>query len=96
MEDLLHLDTCRLKGELSYSARFGQVDSPFQWQKWVAWLSSYPDQRLRAYIVKGICHGFRMGYNSDATCRPSRGNMKSALENPQVIRDYLGTECKAG
>ena len=69
---------------------------PLQWQEWDARLSSYPDQRLRAYIVDGIQHGFRMGYNQETMCQSSRGNMKSALENLHVIVEYLHTECEAG
>ena len=49
---------------------------------------------MRSYIVEGIHYGFRVGYNYDAICRPSKGNMKSALDNPEVIRDYLRTELK--
>ena len=44
---------------------------------------------LRAYIVEGIRHGFRVGYNFNSTCHHVRGNMKSAGDNPQVIQDYL-------
>ena len=96
MEDLLHLDACHPKGESSHSSVLGQVDSPLRWQEWDTRLSAYPDQRLRSYIVEGIRHGFRVGYSRESTCRSSRGNMKSALDNPHVIRDYLRTECEAG
>ena len=35
-------------------------------------------------------------YNQEATCRSSRGNMKSALENPHVNGKYLHAECEVG
>ena len=69
---------------------------PLRWQEWDSCLSLYPDQRSRAYIVDGICHGFCVGYNQEATCRSSRGNMKSALENPHVNGEYLHAECEVG
>ena len=83
------------KGEL-FICSGGQVDSPLLWQEWDARLSSYPNQRLRAYIVDGIRYSFRAGYNCDSTCRSCRGNMRSTLENPHVIQDYLWTKCEAG
>ena len=65
---------------------------PLQWQEWDSCLSLYPDQRLRVYIVNGICHGFRVGYNQEATSQSYRGNMK----NPHVISEYLHVECETG
>ena len=94
MEDLLHLDARRPKGNVTIPPELNSVNSPLRWQEWDAKLSSYPDQRLRAYLVEGIRYGFRVGYNYDSVCRPAKGNMKSALDNPQVIREYLGAELK--
>ena len=88
--------SCCLKGEPSYSYILGRVDLPLQWLEWDAQLSSYLDQRLSAYIVDGIRYSFCVDYNHDTTSRSCRGNMRSALENPHVIQDYLHTECEAG
>ena len=96
MEDLLHLDACHPTAKPSYSSVLGQVHSPLRWQEWDTPLSLYPDQRLRAYIVDGIRHSFHVGYNREAMCRSSRGNMKSTLENPHAISEYLRAECEAG
>ena len=96
MEDLLHLDACRSRGEQSPPPELASVISPLRWQEWDSRLSTYPDQRLRTYLVEGIRRGFRIGYSYDAACRHARGNMKSAQDNPQVIRDYLATELHAG
>ena len=62
---------------------------PLRWQEWDSCLSLYPDQRSRAYIVDGICHGFYVGYNQEATCRSSRCNMKSVLENLHAVNTYM-------
>ena len=72
------------------------VESPLRWKEWDTRLTSYPDHRLRSYIVKGICYGFQVGYNYDTVRCPSKGNIKSALDNPQVIQDYLHMEVKEG
>ena len=96
MEDLLHLDTCRPKESSKLPLALNRVISPLRWQEWDTRLRSYPDQRLRAYIVEGICHGFWVGYNFNATCHHVQGNMKSAGDNPQVIQDYLDSDLKEG
>ena len=96
MEDLLHLDACRPEESTKLPLALNRVISPLQWQEWDTRLRSYPDQRLRAYIVEGIRHGFRVGYNFNSTCHHVQGNMKSAGKNPQVIQDYLDTELKEG
>ena len=96
MEDLLHLQACRPQENITLTRELSRVESPLRWKEWDARLTSHPDQRLRSYIVEGIRYGFRVGYNYKATRCSSKGNMRSALDNPQVIRDYLRTELKEG
>ena len=96
MEDLLHLDVCRPKESTKLPLALNRAISPLRWQEWDTQLRSYPDQRLRAYKVEGIRHGFQVGYNFNSTCHHVRGNMKSAGDNPQVIQDYLDNELKEG
>lgn len=96
MEDLLRLDACRPKENATLLPTLSNVNSPLRWREWDARLSSYPDQRLRTYLVEGIRKGFRVGYNYDSVCHHVKGNMKSAMDNPQVVQDYLGTELKEG
>ena len=96
MEDLLHLDACHPQGRGMLPPELRRVESPLRWKEWDTRLTLYPDQSLRSYIVEGIRYGFRVGYNYDAIRRPSKGNMKSALDNPEVIRDYLHMELKEG
>ena len=41
--------------------------------------------------------GFRIGFNySLVACSPTTSNMKSAVQNPLVIDEYLTKECVAG
>ena len=66
------------------------------WREWDCSLATHPDQCFRQYISDGLCHGFRVRFNYRHHCRKSRCNMSSALQQPQVIRDYLAQECSEG
>ena len=59
-------------------------------------LASHPDPQFRDYIVKGIQDSFRVGFNYNKKCRSASKNMRSALQNPSVVSNYLMTECMAG
>ena len=96
MENLPHLGTCRPTGEAKQLICTGTGTLPLRWQEWDSCLSLYPDQRLTVYVVDGIYHGFHVGYDQEATSHSSRGNMKSSLENPHVIGEYLHVEFEAG
>ncbi len=47
------------------------------------------NEGLRAYITDWICCGFRLGFEYGSPCRPTRKNMKSALEHLKVVDEYL-------
>ena len=49
------------------------------------------------YLLDGICHVFRIGYNDDPSrmWRSAKRNMLSAKQNPQVVSDYLKREQEA-
>ena len=47
--------------------------------------------------MEGIRDGFRVGFDySRHSCKWATGNMSSALEHPEVVRDYLAQECSEG
>ena len=96
MEDLLQLDAGRSSVPMRLPPGMEEVDSPLRWQEWDRCLAEHPDQRFRAYIVNGIRFGFRIGYAYHHSPRKSRQNMPSALEKPEVIREYLAKECSEG
>jgi hypothetical protein len=58
----------------------------------------HPDQVFRKYVVDGIRHGFRVGfdYARAGPTHSSRGNMISSQEHPEVIQEYLAEECSEG
>ena len=76
--------------------RLEEVHCPLPWQEWDCSLASHPDQQFCAYIRDGLCYGFQVGYDYRHSCQKARRNMASALEQPQVIREYLGKECSEG
>ena len=73
------------------------AQSPLQLKAWSAALRSHPDTEFAGYILEGIQHGFRIGYNhTDHTCLPAVRNLPSATEHPDVISKYLTTEVAKG
>ena len=49
------------------------------------------------YVVDGTRTYFRVGFDySSHTCKKAARNMRSALEKPEVVRDYLVKECAEG
>ena len=55
------------------------------------------DRWLVDYVVQGIQNVFKIGfdYRRTQTKRVS-SNMRSVLEHPEVVRDYLAKECAEG
>lgn len=44
--------------------------------------------------MSGLHIGFHVGYNYQTPSFKGRRNMASAIANPDVVRDYLATECE--
>ena len=55
-----------------------------------------PNSDKVAYMVKGLCDGFHLGFHSSTSLKSAAGNMASALLNPQVIDSYLQSEVQFG
>ena len=55
-------------------------------------MEHHPDKAFRDYIVSGLREGFRIGFKGHE-CRPAKTNIKSPLEQPQVVLKYLRDEC---
>ncbi len=43
--------------------------------------------------TNAIRYGFTLGFEYGSPCRPTRKIMKSALQHPVVVDDYLAREC---
>lgn len=70
--------------------------SPLVDAEWAALLHGHPDQAFTEYILSGLRHGFRIGFNRSCPLRAAKHNMQSALEHPEIVTCYLEEEVKAG
>ena len=52
----------------------------------------HPDQAFAEYILNGLKHGFRIGFNRKSRLSSASANMQSAMLHPQVITEYLQKE----
>ena len=73
-----------------------EIITPLCWQAGERCLEKQPDTHFWAYIVNGISFGFRVDCTYQHTCSRFSHNMPSALERPEVIREYLAKECSEG
>ena len=73
------------------------IASPLRWQEWQLALRTHPDRAFAKYLVEGIKEGFRVGFKySSNQCRWAGNNMGSAIEHPEIVREYLAKECAEG
>ena len=98
MEDLLELEAA---GErpIPCQPELRRVISPLatKLQQWRRYLDLHPDRRFAEFILRGLGSGFRIGCAVGVEDPVSGGkNMKSAVQNPQVVSEYLDAELRAG
>ena len=70
--------------------------SPLNVSQFTLDLAGHPDRQAVAYVLDGLQHGFRLGFQPARRLKPARKNKPSALQNPKVIDDYLATEVALG
>ena len=58
-------------------------------------LANHPDQKFVHNLIEGLQSGFHIGYCGPRTPLISR-NLKSALDNPSIVSDYLAQEVSLG
>ena len=93
--DLLKLDQNRpLTSE--QDSRLKAIVTPLVLQDWESMLTSHPDRVFSNYLLSGMSHGLRVGFNRSFPLRSVKCNMRSAIEHPKVVSQYLGEEVKAG
>ena len=64
--------------------------------RWRQALAGHPDRVFARYILEGLEHGFRVGYNAGTPLFPTPGNMHSARLHPEVIDGYISKETEEG
>ena len=71
--------------------------SPLIVSKFQIELCNHPDRAAVSYVLEGLKHGFRLGFSpSSWVLKSSCTNMRSAIQQPSVIDDYLQTEIAHG
>ena len=74
-----------------------KVTTPLKACVWRSELADHPDGEFADYLLEGIQHGFRIGFNfAHYTCTSVKRNMLSAIQNPGVVEDYIAKECILG
>ena len=97
MKDLLELETVASSRTVDSIPPILQgIHTPLVVQQWKASLAPHPDKNFSQYITQGLQHGFHIGMDASSTLKAASVNMQLALQNPDVIRERLSTECKAG
>ena len=94
---LLQIMSCKLMGDNPLPTECRQVVTPLRWREWEKALCSFPDHQLVACLLQGLRSGFRIGFDYRAhkvKIRP--GNLKSALDNPGPVEEYLHKELQMG
>ncbi len=51
-----------------------------------------PLKLLAAYLLQGIQHGFRIGFDRHYKCKSTKRNMPSAYQHPSIVESYLAKE----
>ena len=96
MKDLQAL--CSSHSPYPIAPAIAQVQSPLQpcLDQWHILLAHQPDQHLAEYILNGIQHGFRIGFNWGTPLCSARWNIQSAYDHPEVVDEYIASELSKG
>ena len=92
----MHLDRCHSNEAATLPGAITEIRTPLIAKAWENALQCHPDSDFKHYILSGITNGFRIGFNRRQQLRSSRRNMLSALNNPEIVEQYLGKECSLG
>ena len=70
------------------------LPTPVKVSKLKEWLSGYPVPKTNL-LTNGFAKGFKVGYEGKPNCKVVN-NLKSALDNSEVVDDYLQKELDSG
>ena len=85
------LDFCRSQG-LPTPSELTPVSTPLVVPAWEKALEGHPDRAFVRYIVDGLSHGFRIGFNRRFPLRSAAANMGYASLHAGVVSVYLKKE----
>ena len=93
MEQLKQLDSYSVVTEEMTLSMFDQATTPLVYAEWAKQLRLHPDVEFCGYILNGIAHGFRIGFDaSKVQCVSAKKNMQSASQHSSVVEEYLEKE----
>lgn len=97
IDDLMAMDQCR-SGSHVLPVEAMKIVTPLKLEAWKQMLMNHPDRSYVNYIVDGIKHGFRIGFDDTNNTKllPATRNMQSASDHYLVITEYLHDECLKG
>ena len=96
MDQLLTLESQAVEQHSKLSAALQLIVTPLHYEVWKFYLASHYDQRFAQFILRGIKHGFRIGFNSrNISLKANHSNLMSALDHPQVVTSYIQDEVQA-
>ncbi len=97
MADLFKLEKGVPSPQVVVPPYLRRVATPLRLLVWRSELSPHPDPEFRHFILRGIEHGFRIGFNYEASrCQKASHNVPSATEHPEPIEKYLANELGTG
>lgn len=60
--------------------------------EWEPYLRTYPDQRMAAFLRRGIQYGFRIGFSPSQSLERGVSNHRSVVLNPDTVTAYIADE----
>ena len=73
------------------------IVTPLSLTAWAQSLHSHPDKGFTNFVIAGLANGFRIGFNPALVSLGSaHSNMRSALDHPQTVSEYLSGEKATG
>ena len=90
-QDLLRLDEANCREVPLHHRQLQGLGSPLSacWERWRESFKDHPDRAFVGYILSGLQHGFRVGFDYTCPLHPARQNMQSAKHHPAVIEEYV-------
>ena len=62
---------------------------------WRHFLAAHPDQEMIQFFLQGLATGFKVGFAyHHASLKPAKKNLRSAMEHPDVVQEYLENEIR--
>ena len=90
----MQLDDCRSQ---LVRPSWSRSPSPILVDQLTHFLSSHPDTEFVAFILRGMMHGFRIGFNrSHGHLHSLSANHPSSLANGTVVDEYIASEVALG